>query len=177
MTESVKKNDTVLLIFVIQIGLMYKIFLIGYIILFFASMVNSFAAKPLVVTFDKDDYNASSKNWSVAVNSIGLVYVGNHAGLLEGDGQTWKLYKLPVGGVVRSVAVDKNDRVYTGSFEEFGFWEADNTGELHYTSLRDSLSEFDFHNEQIWKIIIRDKRFTFRRLIMFLFTMTKMFIR
>ncbi len=111
---------------------------------------------PFVVTYDKDDYNASSKNWSVAVNNQGLVYIGNHEGLLEGDGQTWKLYKLPAGGILRSVSIDKNNRIYTGSFEEFGYWEADKSGMLHYTSLIDKIENFTFHNENIWKIIIRD---------------------
>jgi len=133
-----------------------------YIVLFLVSLVNTFALEPLVVTYDKDDYNASSKNWSVAVNSSGLVYIGNHDGLLESDGQSWKLYKLPVGGIVRSVAVDNNDRIYTGSFEEFGYWEADSTGLLHYVSLSDSLPDFPFHNEQIWKIIIRQEKVYFQ---------------
>lgn len=123
----------------------------------FASGFNAF-----VVTYNKDDYKASSKNWSVDVNSEGLVYIGNHEGLLEGDGQSWKLYKLPSGGILRSVAIDNNDRIYSGSFEEFGYWEADNTGKLHYTSLSDSLDNFDFHNEQIWKIIIRDEKVYFQ---------------
>ena len=141
---------------------MSKKFLSAYIILFLTLLINSFALEPLVVTYDKDDYNASSKNWSVAVNSMGLLYIGNHEGLLESDGQSWKLYKLPVGGIVRSVAIDDNNRIYTGSFEEFGYWESDSTGLLHYFSLSDSLKDFTFHNEQIWKIIIREEKVYFQ---------------
>ncbi len=127
-------------------------------------MSGAFASnmQPYVITYDKDDYNASSKNWSVSVNSKGLVYVGNHEGLLEGDGQIWKLYKLPTGGIIRSVAIDEKDRIYTGSYEEFGYWESDSTGVLHYTSLIDKVKNFIFHNENIWKIIIRDNSVFFQ---------------
>lgn len=118
--------------------------------------------QPFVVTYDSHDYNASNKNWSIAVNSKGLVYVGNHEGLLQGDGQTWKLYKIPSGGILRSVAIDKNDRIYTGSFEEFGYWEEDINGQLNYTSLSDSLVDFNFHNEQIWKIVVRGEKVYFQ---------------
>lgn len=134
-----------------KIGLLIILFLIGNGIVCQAS-----GLQPFVVTFNKYDYNASSKNWSVAVNSKGLVYVANSEGLLEGDGQSWKLYKIPTGGELRSLAIDEKDRIYTGSYEEFGFWETDDCGRLSYTSLSDSLTNHKFHNEQIWKIIIRN---------------------
>ena len=118
--------------------------------------------QPFVKTYTQDDYLASSKNWSIAVNSHGIIYVANGHGLLEGDGQIWKLYQIPSGGDIRAVAIDNNDRIYTGSFEEFGYWEADNTGVLSYTSLSDLLKKFEFHNEQIWKIIIRDETVYFQ---------------
>ncbi len=135
-----------------------------FILLFFGFGFNIFATNhsPFVITYDKNDYGASSKNWSVSVNSKGLVYIGNHEGLLEGDGQSWKLYKLPTGGIVRSVAIDDKDRIYTGSYEDFGYWESDNTGVLHYTSLKERLKNFNFHNENIWKIIIRDNSVFFQ---------------
>ena len=84
----------------------------------------------------KDQYNGYSKNWAIDFNNKGVVYVCNEAGLLEFDGKKWRLYKLPGNETVRSVLVD-GDRVYTGSFEQFGYWEPDATGGLCYTSLID----------------------------------------
>ena len=118
--------------------------------------------QPFVKTYTQDDYHASSKNWAVAVNSKGLVYVANGDGLLEGDGQNWKLYQIPSGGDIRALTIDHNDRIYTGSFEEFGYWEADKLGELKYTSLSSLIQNFKFHNEQIWKIIIKDESVYFQ---------------
>ena len=138
----------------------HKIFVL--LICYFAYSSAFAQGYPQVFAFDKSDYGASSKNWSIASDSKGIVYIGNHEGLLEYNGQNWKLYHLPTGGIVRSVYVDKNDRIYTGSYEEFGYWEADNTGLLHYTLLSNQLKDFTFHNEEIWKIVEKDNSIYFQ---------------
>jgi len=51
------------------------------------------------------------------------MYFGNNKGLLEFDGTIWDINKLPENKLVRSLMVDKNDRIYVGSFEEFGYFE------------------------------------------------------
>ncbi len=107
---------------------------------------------PQVFNFDKNDYEASSKNWSIASDNRGIIYVGNQEGLLQYDGHNWNLYRMPAGGVVRSVFVD-DTRIYTGTYEEFGYWEPDETGILHYISLSSQLKNFTFHNQEIWKIL------------------------
>ncbi|MBR8534486.1 hypothetical protein KDU71_02860 [Carboxylicivirga sediminis] len=100
----------------------------------------------------KDTYGGFSKNWSVDFDERGIVYVGNEAGLLQFDGNTWQLYKTPGQGSVRSVLIS-GERIYTGSFEEFGYWEANAWGNLKYTSLSDTLARDVLHNDMIWKIV------------------------
>ena len=117
---------------------------------------------PIITTYDRVAYQASSKNWSVDVDSRGYVFVGNHAGLLVGEGDEWSLNELPGKGVIRSVKVDSNDRIYSGGYEEFGYWERQPNGQLLYTSLSLNLENFDFHNEEIWKIIAREDRVYFQ---------------
>lgn len=109
--------------------------------------------KPFVINYDKSIYGAQNQNWSIAEDQTGIIYIGNNQGLLEFDGSNWTLHKMYDQMVLRSVAIGKDSLIYVGSFEEFGFWEKDPTGLLHYTSLSDSLDPDFFHNDEIWRII------------------------
>jgi len=100
----------------------------------------------------KDKYGGFSKNWSIDFDDKGAIYIGNEAGLLVFDGRTWNLHKVTGNETVRSVYVD-GERVYTGSFEQFGYWEPNMQGQLSYTSLSTDLASKDLHNDMIWKII------------------------
>ncbi|MEL6562515.1 MAG: hypothetical protein AAFQ94_30375, partial [Bacteroidota bacterium] len=117
---------------------------------------------PIITTYDREAYQASSKNWSVDVDSRGYVFIGNHEGLLVADGDEWQLNELPGKGVIRSVKIDYNDRIYSGGYEEFGYWERYANGELVYTSISQTIEGFEFHNEEIWKIIAREDRVLFQ---------------
>ncbi len=107
------------------------------------------------------DYNADSKNWGLAANEIGELFVANNKGLLHFNGEEWTLYKLPNKTVIRSVAYIKG-KVYTGSYEEFGYWENDKTGVLHYTSLTHLIKNHQFTSEEFWQILPHDEGIVFR---------------
>lgn len=79
------------------------------------------------------------------------MYVANNSGLLQFDGEHWTLYKVPGETAVRSVMATE-DRIYTGAYMEFGFWEPKENGRLVYTSLKDSVSSGLFDGEQFWDI-------------------------
>ncbi|MGB4414383.1 MAG: triple tyrosine motif-containing protein [Paludibacter sp.] len=108
---------------------------------------------PIVSQFEKKDYNASNQNWAVGQTRDGIMYFGNNKGLLEFDGTIWDINKLPENKLVRSLMVDKNDRIYVGSFEEFGYFEKDIYGCLKYTSLSELLQEYKMQNDEIWNIL------------------------
>ena len=79
---------------------------------------------PPVTSFTKNDYDAERQNWNIAQDSRGIMYFANTAGLLQYDANNWQLFRMPNHMGLRSVAIDKNDRIYTGSYEEFGYWES-----------------------------------------------------
>ena len=112
---------------------------------------------PVVRNYDKKEYKAANQIWSTASTSDGLTYFANNDGLLQFDGSNWRIYKMPGDLNVRSVFVDSNDRVYVGSYEEFGYWEKDEFGNLSYSSLSNQISEVQFHNDEIWRIIVQDE--------------------
>jgi DNA-binding CsgD family transcriptional regulator len=100
--------------------------------------------------FSRSEYSGGIQNWSFAETDNGLLYFANNSGLLEYNGNQWKLYKS-VNAVNRSVCADGN-RVYVGAFNEFGFYEENERGMLVYHSLipliKDKIGDFD----EIWRI-------------------------
>ena len=109
--------------------------------------------KPFVVNYHRKDYKGDHQNWSVDVSQNGLLYFGNNAGLIEFDGSNWFRYQIAENMVVRSVAVGTDGKIYTGAYEEFGFWVQNEFGLLSYHSLSDSIDPASMHNDEIWRII------------------------
>lgn len=108
---------------------------------------------PIVNQYNKKVYAADNQNWAVAQDSRGIMYFGNNAGLLQFDGSNFSLYKLPGKQIVRSLYIDKNDRIYVGSFREFGYFEKNQFGQFNYTSLSNLLEKHMLQNDEIWKIM------------------------
>lgn len=98
------------------------------------------------------DYKAATQNWDVSVDEYGALYVANKQGLLHFNGEVWSLNKLPNETIIRSVKVIGN-KIFTGSYEEFGYWLHNEKGTLEYTSLTHLITNHTFTNEEIWEII------------------------
>ncbi len=120
--------------------------------LFLISGLLSAQSSYQVTTYNKATYHGGNQNWDIATDDAGNVYVANNSGLIKYDGASWSLHQLPGKTLIRSVAVDSG-RIFTGSFEEFGFWSNDNSDELSYTSLVPLLKDYTLHNDEIWKIV------------------------
>lgn len=98
------------------------------------------------------DYNGGLQNWSITQDDKGVMHFGNNSGMLSYDGYNWTLSRLPDGSIVRSVLADGN-RVYVGSYEDFGYFEPTATGQYAYTSLWKRIGRYQPHNDEIWKIL------------------------
>lgn len=117
---------------------------------------------PPVIAFTKNDYGADRQNWNIAQDQQGIMYFANNAGLLQFDGSDWQLFRMPDQLGIRSVAIDTNGRIYTGAYEEFGYWELQDDGLPVYTSLSEQLNNYVFNNDEIWRIIIVGPRVFFQ---------------
>ncbi|WP_233265981.1 helix-turn-helix transcriptional regulator [Formosa sp. L2A11] len=116
---------------------------------------------PSIQDYTLAEYKAGNQNWDVSPAKNGKVYVANSSGLLQYDAMIWKLFQLPNKTTVRSVlAVD--DIVYTGSYEEFGYWKKDDFGRLKYHSLSDTILDKISPNEEIWGIVKFKDKIIFR---------------
>ncbi|MBZ9630861.1 hypothetical protein LB465_08720 [Salegentibacter sp. LM13S] len=106
---------------------------------------------PPVTNFDPGIYTAGNQNWMMAEASNNHIYVANNLGLLSYNGEHWNLHKVPNASAVRSVLAE-NERIYTGSYMDFGFWKEDDKGELNYTSLTNLSEDEVLDGEQFWHI-------------------------
>jgi len=106
---------------------------------------------PYFQNYSLSEYNAGNQNWGVSKSDEGKLYVANDKGLLEFDGIKWTLFQMPNKTTVRSVLAYDN-KVYVGSYEEFGFWKKTNKGELIYESISNLISQTKIINEEFWQI-------------------------
>ncbi|WP_420603041.1 Two component regulator three Y domain-containing protein [Flagellimonas sp.] len=116
---------------------------------------------PPIYNYKPIEYKGASKNWGLAVNDIGELFVANNMGLLYFNGEKWSLSRLPNNTIIRSVAC-VNDRIYTGSYEEFGFWKKNEIGIPEYTSLTHLIKDHTFTSEEFWEILPIGNKVIFR---------------
>ncbi|AUD04605.1 two-component regulator propeller domain-containing protein [Spirosoma pollinicola] len=111
--------------------------------------------RPELIQYTRQTYGGYNQNWSIAQHpQTRFMYYANSKGLLEFDGSRWKVYALPRRQKVRSVAIDKQGRIFTGALGEFGYWLPGVAGELTYHSLTGLIQERAFRTEEIWNIQI-----------------------
>ena len=99
------------------------------------SIPNDKPGFPFVKNFAPADYRAHAQNFAVANDRSGMVYFGNFAGVLQFDGETWRLIPTEKTTKVSALAVDSSGTIYVGARGEIGFLEANDTGQLVYKSL------------------------------------------
>lgn len=90
---------------------------------------------PSLRNFSPAVYKGHTQNFAVVSDRQGLVYVGNFAGVLQFDGQEWRL--IPTGKItkVSALAVDPTGSVFVGALNEIGFLAPDKKGELRFNDL------------------------------------------
>jgi len=118
---------------------------------------------PPLKNYEPSEYSAGNQNWMISEAQDHFIYVANNKGLLEFNGAQWSLYKTPNESIMRSVKV-AGDRIYTGCYMDFGYWKKDESGNLNYTSLVETLNVTVKEDEQFWNIIINEDYVLFQSL-------------
>jgi len=138
----------------------YKVFIFPY---FLILSLSSIASSGLYIkNYLKSEYQGASQNWSVTQDASGHLYFANNIGLLEFDGITWTLYPSPEGAIIRAVAIDRNNRIFTAGYRELGFWERNSLGQLEYHSLKNEVAASFTANEEFWNVISANDRVYFQ---------------
>ncbi|MEO1030048.1 MAG: triple tyrosine motif-containing protein [Bacteroidota bacterium] len=107
---------------------------------------------PPIQIFTQQDYQAEDQNWDISQDGEGHMYFANNKGLLRYNSARWELFPTPNQSILRSVSVI-GDKIYTGCYMDFGYWEKDKYGGLVYTSLIAGKAIEVKEDEQFWDII------------------------
>ncbi len=99
----------------------------------------------------------------ISQDAAHYMYFANNEGLLEFNGTAWTLYPSPNETIVRSVNVIGN-RIYTGCYMDFGYWERQADGLLKYFSLTGKIKNKILDDEQFWNIAHYDHWVIFQSL-------------
>ncbi len=91
--------------------------------------------------------------WSVRQAANGFWYFGTSGGMLEYDGTWWNRFQLPNSQPVRALTCGSNGKIYTGGFEELGYWAPDPDLGLRYQSLVELVDPAALDKEEIWNIV------------------------
>ena len=118
---------------------------------------------PPIEVFKPKDYGAEDQNWSISQGKDKSIYFANNNGLLMYNGARWKLYKSKNSSIVRSVKVI-GEKIYTGSYMDFGFWEKNEFGSLEYTSIAADKNISLAEDEEFWNILELDRWILFQSL-------------
>ena len=118
---------------------------------------------PPIQNFSGELIKAGNQNWQIAYDSVGKVYFANNKGLVRYNGAQWDLYPTRDNSIMRSVkSIDQ--RIYSGGYMDFGYWEETPSGGLVYTSMVDLLGISILEDEQFWNILSLGKRLVFQSL-------------
>lgn len=100
--------------------------------------------------FAPPQYQQYPQNWSVTQDHRGIVYAANNYGILEYDGNSWRLIPTPDTKIVRSLTTAEDGAVYAGTFGDFGMLQPDSVGVMQYVSLSEHIPEVHRNFKNVW---------------------------
>ena len=118
-------------------------------LIFFISNIFSQEISP-IQSFTASDYNADIQNWMITQAEDNSIVVANSSGILHYN-RDWNFYPSSKNTIVRSVK-SLGNKIYSGTFEDFGYWLRSSTGQYVYTSLPKLLSLDVIEDEEFWDI-------------------------
>ncbi|HZV68837.1 MAG TPA: triple tyrosine motif-containing protein [Saprospiraceae bacterium] len=117
---------------------------------------------PPIWNYSRKIYKAGTQNWDAAQDRSRQIYFANNDGLLRFDGNEWTIFPVSNHTIVRSVAIDQDNRIYTGAQSEIGYFYPGANGVLTYHSLIGLLPPDHRTFEDVWDIVFYEKRVFFR---------------
>ncbi|MCG3154925.1 MAG: Adaptive-response sensory-kinase SasA [bacterium] len=107
--------------------------------------------KPILTAWRPNEYGAEPQNWAIVQDDRGVMYIGNNSGIVEYDGVSWRLVRLPNKGACRSLAKDENGRIYAGGKGDFGYLAPDSIGQMRFVSLLPQVPEDMRNFTNVWQ--------------------------
>lgn len=108
---------------------------------------------PVIRNYPPEVYAAHNQNWAAVQDRRGVMYFGNSYGVLEYDGVSWRLIKVGIKRIARSLAMDAEGRIFVGGYGELGYLKPDEQGSMKYISLTAEIEEKYRNFTDVWKVI------------------------
>lgn len=97
-------------------------------VLCLTSNVHSQIGTPHFKYFSPQDYKEGNRNWAIASDAKGVIYVGNDDGILRFDGISWELIPLPQNQIAYWLEKGEDGNIYVGANGEIGMLISDLNG-------------------------------------------------
>lgn len=115
-------------------------FIFLFAILIYFSFFNATAqikkiGSPFITNYIPQSYGAGIQSWDAVQDNRGIMYFANNAGILEFDGNTWKIVYLPKEANVSKLEKSSNGTIYAYGANEFGYIISDSIGQTTFKSL------------------------------------------
>ena len=110
--------------------------------------------RPFVRVYLPEEVSGANQNWGMVQDARGVLYVASAHGVIEFDGVAWRLIEMEGLGIVRSLAIDADGRIYVAGASKFGYLEADATGQLAYRSLLPRVPEDARAFNDVWRTFV-----------------------
>jgi serine phosphatase RsbU (regulator of sigma subunit) len=108
--------------------------------------------------FSYKEYKGQPQNKDICQDLENNIYIANENHVLQYDGENWVKIEIAGGAKVRSLFIDKSNRIYVGAKGDFGFLEPQINGEIIYKSISSSLNL----EKSIWSISQIDETIIFQ---------------
>lgn len=107
---------------------------------------------PFIINYPRSEYDAGSQTWDVLQGDNGMIYFANNDGLLEFDGVNWNVYPLPNKSILRAMEKGPDNIIYSGGYNELGYYKVGENGGCKYFSFMELLPESMRDFGDVWKI-------------------------
>lgn len=106
-----------------------------------------------ITNYTPASYASTDQNRSIVQDKYGRIYAANLSGVLNNDGQYWKLITLPKESAAISIQSNKNGVLFVGGVNELGYINIDKKGNTVYNSLINKLPENEKNFSEVWSTL------------------------
>jgi serine phosphatase RsbU (regulator of sigma subunit) len=110
-------------------------------------------SKPFVSNYTAKDYNAFFQNWDAVQDKHGIMYFANNYGVLTFNGNKWDVVSSPNESIIRSLTIASDGRVVAGGYDQIGFLDTDEKGNLIFSSISDSIHSDYKDFGSVWNMV------------------------
>ncbi len=117
------------------------------------------SGRTFIRNFPPEEFKAATQNWNVIQDKRGILYFSNIEGLLEYDGVSWRMHKLPG---IHEILLGSDGKIYAALENDFGVFVVDSTGNLVYHSLKDKIPGGKRDISTVWQLHSQGDKTIFR---------------